>query len=330
MVPPRPKVAKRSAATARAKPPPSAKRSIYFYRADGGLRPTGKPVPVDLRESLAKVNTLPCAADGRYLEQDDGNILCAWVDSAEEQRFRLATIRRSDLPRIEQGGNLSDLRLSDDQGLYEPIHIRVFADNIFGVEFNFYGPRPSRLAWYLRRVTGNEKLQFTLDPLLRQDVLAQLNRLEEVRLLDLAIRPSYASAVREASRDLGAAFEAAARVGQPELVRLILSPEAYSRSFLRRTVRRAARTLAARSNIRENAQTFTVKGLDVETQTIEVVDVLRDQLVASKSIVRLDARSRAINDDAAYAAIQEAYTSLESQLQQAASVQVGSSSTGSD
>jgi hypothetical protein len=217
-----------------------------------------------------------------------------------------------------------------DQGLYEPIHIQVFDNNIFGVEFNFYGPRPSRLAWYLRSVTGDDKLQFSLDSLLRQDVLIQLNRLEEVRLLDLAIRPSYASIVRQTNRDLGAAFEAAARVANPELVRLILSPAAHGRGFLSRAVRTAARTLAARNDIRENAQTFSVKGLDVETHTIEVVDVLRDQLVASKSIVRLDRRSRAINDDAAYAAIQEAYTSLESELQEAVAVQVGRASARSD
>ncbi|HUD05475.1 MAG TPA: hypothetical protein VMR18_00940 [Candidatus Saccharimonadales bacterium] len=323
---------RRSAASpgtpSRSKALPSAKRSIYFYRANAGFKPSGKPVAVDLRSTLTKVGGLPCAEGGRYLEQDDGNILCSWVDSADDQRFRLATIRRADLPRVEQGGNLTDLHLSADQGLYEPIHIQVFDNNIFGVEFNFYGPRPSRLCWYLRRVTGDEKLQFTLDSLLRQDVIAQLNRIEEVRLLDLAIRPSYASIVRLANRDLGAAFEAAARVANPEVVRLILSPEAHGRSFLRRTIRTAARTLAARNDITENAQTFSVKGLDVETQTIEVVDVLRDQLVASKSIVRLDRRSRAINDDAAYAAIQEAYTTMESELHEAAAVQVGSASVG--
>lgn len=329
-MPPRKRVVKKSGAARRPKPPPAAKRSIYFFRANAGLKPSGKPVSVDLRKSLEKVEDLPCAAGGRYLEQDDGNILCAWVDSAEDQRFRLATIRRSDLPRVEQGGNLTDLPLSADQGLYEPIHIRVFTDNIFGVEFNFYGPRPSRLAWYLRRVTGDESVQFTLDALLRKDVLSQLNRLEEIRLLDLAIRPSYASTVSQANRDLGSAFEAAARVGQSEIVRLILSPESHGRGFLRRQIRTVARTLAARTDIRENAQTFTVRGLDVETNTIEEVDVLRDQLVASKSIVRLDARSRAINDDAAYAAIQEAFTSMESELKEAAAVQAGSGSAGSD
>jgi len=306
------------------------KRSIYFYRADAGIHTSGKPIPVNLRVSLAAIDALPCAEGGRYLEQDDGNTLCAWIDSPDEQRFRLATIRRADLPRVEQGGNLTDLQLSADQGLYEPIHVHVFENNIFGVEFNFYGPRPSKLSWYLRQVTGNDDIRFTLDPLLRQDVLAQLNRLEDLRVLDLAIRPSYATAVRQANRDLGAAFEAAARVGQSQLVRLVLSPEPHGRGFLRRTVRTAARRLAGRSDIRENAETFKVKGLDEETRTIEAVDVLRDQLVVSRSIVRLDVRSRAVNDAAAYAAINDAYMSLEHELQEAAAVQAERASAGSN
>jgi len=302
---------------------PTSQRSIYFYRADAGRMESGAPVPLDLREALRHVDSLPCAEGGRYLEQDDGHTLCSWVDSPDHQRFRLATIRRADLPRIEEAGNLTDLQLTADQGLYEPIHIQVLPDNIVGVEFNFYGPRPSRLGSYLRRVTGDDKIRFTLDPLLRQDVLAQLNRLEEIRVLDLAIRPSYASMVREANRDLGAAFAAAARVGQSQLVRLTLSPEPHHRGFLSRAVRAATRSLAGRADIRENAQTFKVKGMDEETHTVEAVDVLRDQRVVSRNIVRLDERSRTINDAAAYEAIASAYSDLKDELQQAAAAQVG-------
>jgi len=206
--------------------------------------------------------------------------------------------------------------------------LQVFANNIIGVEFNFYGPRPSRLGWYIRRTIGNGAPRLALDPLLRQDVLAQLNKLEELRVLDLAIRPSYAATVREANRDLGAAFAAAARVGQSQVVRLVLSPEGNHKGFLSRTARAVTRALAARADIRENAETFKVRGLDEDTHKIDAVDVLKDQLVAHRSIVRLDERSRAINDQAAYMAINDAYVAMKDQLELAAAIIVGSTPDG--
>ena len=314
----------------RRKETPSSERSIYFYRADAGLQTSGKPVALHLKPVLERVGELACADGERYLAQEDDNVLCAWVDSVAHQRMRLATIRRSGLPLIEQGGNLNGLNLTADQGLYEPIHVQVFDKNIIGVEFNFYGPRPSRLSSYLRRVTGNNLCPtFTLNPLLRQDVVAQLNRLHEIRVLELAIRPSYASTVRQADRDLGAAFQAASRVGTPQLVTLKLSPVPHGRNWLGQRVLTAARTLAGREDMRENTKTFKVNGLDDQTARVEEVDVLRDQLVASKRIVRLNARSRAVEDEAAYTAIGQAYADLKPELEQAAAAQLGVPSAGS-
>lgn len=283
---------------------------------------------LDLRKVLQRVSELGCVDGERYLGQDDGNVLCAWVDSVDQQRARLATIRRSGLPLIEQGGSLNGLGLAADQGLYEPIHVQIFPDNIVGVEFNFYGPRPSRISSYLRRVAGNDLCPaFTLNALLRQDVVAQLGRLQEVRVLELAVRPSYATAVRQADRDLGAAFQAAARVGAPQLVTLRLSPEPHARHWLDRRVLSAIRSLAGRGDMRENTKVFKVKGLDERSGQVEDVDVLRDQLVSSKRIVRLNERTRAVEDAAAYAAIGEAYAELKSELEDAAAAQVGAPDT---
>jgi hypothetical protein len=275
---------------------------------------------VDFSPFLEQVNKLTWVEGERYVVQDDGNVLCVWVDSVDNRLFRLATIRRSSLPLIEEGGSLNGLGLSDKQGLYEPVHVQVFPANIIGVEFNFYGPRPSRLPSYLRQVIGPDACPtFTLDPLLRQDVMTQLNRLGEVRVLELAIRPAYASAVAEADQDLGAAFRAASRVGTPQLVTLRLAPEPYGRGWLGGRILPFARALARRDDMRENTKTFTLHGLDIQTGALELVDVLRDNLVSTKRIVRLDSRSRAIDDNAAYAAISEAYAELKGELEMAAS-----------
>lgn len=294
-------------------------RNIHFFRADAGLNAAGRPVALDVEPGLDLVSKAACQDGERYQPQGDDNVLSSWVDStANRSRFRLATVRRAGLPLVEATGTLSSLQLAADQGLYEAIHAIFFPNNVVGVEFNFYGPRPSRIPWYLNRVTKGQCPTFTLNPLLRQDVVDQLNRLEQVRVLDLAIRPSYADTVAEADQDLGSAFRAAERAGGSQMVQLTLRPEPHARTWLRPRILDAIRQLAPRDDLRQNAQRFTVRGLNGERQSIEEIDVLRDQLIARRQVVRLDDRSRAVRDDAAYGAIEDAYAELRTDLERAA------------
>lgn len=304
----------------RAKPkaPPTAERKVYFYRVDAGLTTGGKPKRLDATPILDSISALPYNASGRYWLQPDGNVLCAWVDPKQRHpRMRLATVRRSGLPLLEEAGSLSPLGVAAAAGLYEPIHVMFFPSNVVGVEFNFYGPRPSRIPSYLMRTAGHACPTFSLDALIRQDVMEQLKRLKRLRVLDLKVRASYASAVAEADADLGAALDAAARVGQSEVVHLVLQPAPHRRNWLTEKALAAVRNLAARPDLRENALGFSVRGLDEEHDRIEEIDVLKDELVVTKKVVRLDDRSRAVDDAAAYAAIEEAYTELKTELEAA-------------
>lgn len=312
----------RSSAT---KPPASVGRNIHFFRADAGLAASGKPVALNIEPVLEQVNQLTFEEDERYVAQDDdGNVLSCSVDSTlGRPRLQLATVRRTGLPLVEAAGARTALTLAANQGLFEGTHIVFFPNNVVGVEFNFFGPRPSRVPWYLSRATKGKSPTFTLDPLLRQDVVEQLNRLNQVRVLSLAIRPSYATTVAEADRDLASAFQAAERAGRSQLVHLRLGPEPHGRNWLAQRVLQTARQLAGRSDLRENAQEFTVKGLNGRTSSIEVVDVLRDQLIARKQIVKLEGRSRALDDEAAYRAIEEAYAELRQDLDAAAAAAGG-------
>lgn len=300
----------------------AVERKIYFYRVDAGLDEAGRPLPFDPDPALRHITGLPFSEDGRYLVEADNNATCCWVDSTgPSQRLRWGEIRRSGLPQVEQLGSLSDLAIPANSGLVEVTHVVFFPHNIVGCDFNFHGPRVSRLGFYLGAKAGGKCPWVTFEPLLRQDVLEQLNRLGDVRLLELKIRASYAATVAEANRDLGAAFEAAARAGDAEELEIVLRPRRYSRGTISDRILNFARRLAPRADARTEASKFKVAGLNTETRRVEVVDLLRDQLIVQKQIIRQSKRGRALKSDSAYEAIETAYEELGDQLEKAAGLQ---------
>lgn len=301
--------------------PPTAERRIHFFRAVLPYSNGGPPPTLDIAPVLRHVDTLPCAIDQRYWLQTDGNVLCAWIDECKPTaHMRLAMIRRTGLPLLEEAGSLSPLLIADTAGLYEPIHVCFFPNNLVGVEYNAYGPRSSRISAYLYRIAPTVCPSFELEPLIRRDVMEQLRRLQRLRVMDLKIRASYAQLVAEADADLGAAFDAARRFSETDIVHLEFRPEPYQRRrWLGGRALPAVLDLAQRADLRENALAFMVEGLDRESQSVETIDILKGHLVSTKRIVRLDARSRALDPEATYTAIEEAYQDMLPDLETAAS-----------
>jgi hypothetical protein len=302
-----------------------AKRSIHFFRIDGGADDTGLPIAVDLHPALQKVDGLPfraVAAGGRYVTSGDAD-QCAWIDDVGEIcKIRFANVRRNALPQAEAGGELTDLALADEAGICEVSHLCIFPDGIVGIEFNFYGPRPSRLAPYLRRVVGDDCPEFRLEALLRQDVTAVLERKKAVRKLDLNIRRPYIDVIEQANASLGAALRAAETASHADCVGLYLEPEPYQRRNLDDGILGLLRRLAPRSDLRENARTLKATVIDQQTDRAEEIDLLRDELISQKTILRQHDRSRVLLSSDAYAKIEEAYTERRSDLAAASSISI--------
>jgi hypothetical protein len=304
---------------------PTLERKIHFYRSDAGLDRSGKPVAFDPSPALAKIGRLPFSNDaaGRYLTDDDGNAVCAWPGNARTtQSLRFCQIRRTGLPQLEQAGKVSDLNIAADAGLLEPVHVVFFTDNIVGADFNFYGPRLSRLGYYLRTKSNNAVPLASFHPLLRGDVAAQLDHLTDIRLFDLRVNASYVNTIRQANQSLGDAFAANARVleGDAEELELILRPSKAGRLSARQRLLGSLKALVRGRDLRENADRFQVKGKHDETGRVELIDLLRDQLIAKKQILRLGERSRAVDENSAYEAIRAAHDELGDELRQAPSV----------
>jgi hypothetical protein len=299
------------------------RRKILFYRVNVGADTSGKLKHFD-PGVLAPLGSLSFdEQSGRYFIEPDGNALCLWIDSqAPRLQLRFGRIRRTDLPLIEQHGKLTELRIDDDAGLSEPIHLIFFDNNIVGGEFNFYGPRLSRLSVYLADHLSRHYDQIKFEPLIRPDVFAQLNRLRDIRLFDLKLRAAYVELVRQADPDLGSAFDAANRLGQTEAIAITIRPEKRSReSFLRRILP-VARRLAESEEIASAATHFVITGIDNDTGKVEPIDILQAQLLQHRVVAKISDRGRAVNSESVYNEICNAYASLRGEIDRASSVSV--------
>lgn len=302
---------------------PKVQKNIYFYRADMGQNEQGKPIPLNIQSALDTLSQMDYSDEGRYLPDGDGNPLCCWIPTYNSHpRLILGHIRRSGLPLLESRGQLENLPIAEDQGITELIHIVFFPDNIVGFDFNFYGPRLNRLTRYLSAKAPDTHPLVSFQPLLRHDVLEQLKKLKSLKMFDLRIRKSYAQKVKEADENLGKAFEMAAGLSDAEQLEIILKPERNSKKSIGTKILDGVKKLAGRDDVYTEASCFKIKGENDSTGKIDEIDLLRDQLIAKKTVAKRVGRSKALDEESVFQAIEQAYTELKGQLAQAPQVDV--------
>lgn len=286
-------------------------RSIYFFAVDSGAAEDGSPIPYNYSTALERINDLKFSVGegGRYLELQDGNYLCCWVDDASANaRLRFSLIRRNALPQSESRGALRDLMLGEEEGLCETSHIRMYPDGIVGVEFNFWAARPQRLPNYLMRLGGAPPA--VLEALVRQDVAEQLERKRAIKKLIMRVRAAAVPAVEEQDESLGALLRNAAETSLAESVGIIFEPEPRGNAVLRNNVLNGVRRVLRMPGLRENVREFEVTAIDDESGRPDTLNLLQDKLIERKAILRQHERSRVLNADDAYTKIDEAYREL--------------------
>ena len=258
-------------------------RRVFFYRINAGVNPdTGEPRTVNFGPAVQHLDGLPFSPEGRYLDSDDGKQLCCWIENQQlPYRIKLANIRRGQHPPVEDGGNFSPLVLGRGQGLAEITHLVLFPDGVCGAEFNFYGPRATQLSYYFVMKMGNMLPSFRLASIARPDLEARLAALNDLKLLDIKAKASYAATLKQADEDLGAAFEANIKAvsARPE--------DEFELKFVRkknkRLIARAVpdgllqgiRFLARRGDLKEQVSILKVAG--TEGAASRLVDVLHEQ-----------------------------------------------------
>ena len=304
--------------------PVTLERKIFFYRPDIGVDDGGRPLQFDVLPALTTINSLPFSSNyvGRYDPDVDGNAICVLVHSIDTApAIRFCRVRRTGLPQLEHAGQITDLDLDADTGLLESVHAVFFSDGIVGAEYNHFGPRISRLGSYLHEKSNKVVERAIFRPLLRGDAAGQLDRLTDMRLLDYSVLPPYVEYVEQADRSLGSAFAASRHVLEnPKTVQVTLTPAREAQRGALGRLRGALKELISNEELRNGTKRMQVRGKCADTNRVETIDLLKDQLISTKSIVRMNARGRALNPDSAFQAIREAYYEQHDQLVEAAGI----------
>lgn len=285
-------------------------RSVFFY----GAQPLDDAV-WNRRDVLAAIQALEASPDDLYLEVSGGDVVFAIVDklptgSGGYGRLRLFRSRRSNLPAVEDLGRLSELDIPSTAGLAEPCHIILAPNGLVAAEYNHFAPRLTMLSHYIGVKLG---LRVNFAVYVQQDIVQRLDRLEDVRLLELSMKPNE-NLDEQIPRDdpIGDALYSAMQIPGERRVAIAFSGDRKSaeftsalRSFARKLLSQAPTDLDAE----ESATTvFRVKGYDPVSEELEVVDLLRQKVVRRVEVERQSPRSRALDRTDAYRTIEKAAT----------------------
>lgn len=283
----------------------SVERSIYFYKVRNG----SGDVEFDHRAILRDVEALPYTGRRRerYLVEEGGDELCAWIDDPSKMRF--GRTRHHGLPQVEQQMQLTPIPIPSSAGINDVIHVMFFANDVVGADFNFHAPRISNLAWYLSEKCPGLCERVQLDPLPRPDVEKQLDKFDGLRLFSMRVVPSFIASLRQADQDIAQMFEAQLKAGEAKDYEIVI--RTARNKTLSDKIMRFVRRIMRRSDVGEGVSGLTVGGTSRITGRMEAVDLLRDQLISKREIILEDNVTRALDSRAAYAAIASAYTELQ-------------------
>jgi hypothetical protein len=276
-------------------------RSIYFYRVemqDGGAW--------NRADVLRRLDGL--TGNDRLLEVGEADYAWAKVDriprTQQAGRLRFFRDRRANLPGMSNEGDVEELPIPEEAGLVEPTHIVLAGDGLIAAEYNHFGPRiTSQFAALLRSKLG---LDLRIGTWAQGDIIDQLDRLEQVQLLEFSLVAAHA--LDEELRNTGPFGDAAvalSRVDDGRRLALRLSGEKGSDSWGEQAVAFAKRLLGmpAQEHV---TKVLRVTGYDPASDNVEVVDLLKQKIVRRVEIERSSQRSKALDVASAYQHIEEA------------------------
>jgi len=292
--------------------PGTLKRRVLFYQVFRDDRPVRNRRDFDFSAVFETIGRLPNTVEGRRDRESEEAYISCIVDAANTVRF--GRIRRRGLPsRIDEADHIDNIPLARNGGLFEATHIMYFEPGIIGAEFNFYAPRVSRLAPYIRRKAGFAGLEIV--PIIKGDAARDLRRFDRLKRFTMKVATdAFDAAVNRRRFPIFRRIAQAAEAPGVETVDVTLSAEQgrNARSLGRALVDEVL-GLASMPNIREVADRAIAEGYRPDATRIEAVDLLDDELVGTRDFIQENLQTHTLDSRHAYETIASVYRDLEPQ-----------------
>ena len=287
-------------------------RSIFFYQA-------AVTEPAEWKRETVLQNLKNLKGDQRFMDVGNGEVVFVIVDRVPKAagtfgRLRLLRSRRANLPAMEDGGVLAALPIPSTAGIAEPCHVVFAPDGRIAAEYNHFAPRLSALAHYINIKTG---LDVGFGTYVQKEILDRLERMDDVRLLELSFRPNPGLADRiNADDPISQAVYQATQMKGERRVSLAFSGDPKSKDFTASAKKFAKRLFGITADEPEghrSATVFKARGFDPVTGQVEVIDLLAQKVVRKVSIDRDAPRSKALDKSDAYKVVEAAFAEAKSE-----------------
>lgn len=300
------------------------KRKIHFFQIRHISPNTEFVIANAVEERRQKAFTRPAKdINSAYMADEDGDPqLGLWIHRSHANCFRLAigTVRSNALPAVDDHGNVTPLDIAD-KSLLELTHCVFFPTGIVGAEFNFYGPRITRLTEYFAEKCPSHA-RFKLTAIANRDASQMLDKLREIQLLHLRVFPRKIPDEMLADGGLFDFLGNLGGVSGAENFEIILRPRLHSQDSLGNSVMEIVKGLVGWPQMHDAVDQLKVEGKTRTSNTRESFDLLSDKFVVQEDVLKAKENSRSVDSSDMFSAIHRAYNGIERDLLDAARIEL--------
>jgi hypothetical protein len=282
-------------------------RKIFFFQIVD--RFTG--IPLKNSEVLQVWNDINTVANHKvdyFHEIADDEYCLAWMHEHKKFPLKLqfGKTRQSGLPQIEGLKAIRPIALKPEEGINDLCHMVVFDKAIVGFEFNFHGPRISRLADFINQKTSH-KVKFV--SLLNKEAAERLADLEGISLFDLKIKSEYLTELTDKKNDIVEVLNDMQEKTEGYEIQIIIKSNTQENENLGSKVMSSLKNLISKADP-EKIDRLKVKGYSTSLEKIDEIDLLSEALVSQQGILQLNPKFRTLSVEGAFRAIEHAYKEL--------------------
>jgi hypothetical protein len=288
----------------------SLTRTINFYRIWTRHDEEDHLERLNAAELCATVAEIQHSEERYVTDKNEVDGTC-WLDQpADNDRLVMATIKRKDFPLTERKtGERGTLELLADEGLAEIAHVRFLPNNIIGIDYNHFGPRPSRLKYFLQDKAPEKYRKLDISAIVDVDTMALLANLNEFKKLNVRLTGHTMNVLPDNAEHYMQSLQGLFGIIGGDVLEFSVGTTKRDERLDAEQARKFALYLFQnRGNLGPHSKVL-VQGYAANGKPIEL-DLLRDKIVSEQRVLRMHGRSRTVDSRDAFRAIGDAYNQV--------------------